>query len=1142
MTSAWQSQLDLLMSAASMQLQTINWDLLPSTTMSAMSREIEEITQRDAGSLTIAFRDRILLSRYALRTGVCWLMHIMVERLFNTLELDAELFTYGPYCSKLDAVLLTMFGRLDVCYYHIKNPNSPFSWLQLDASAHAQVVQACDVAISGLSAHGRGDVATFLYEQVLEALSDPKKFGQFYTPRPFAEFMLRRIGVSADTAHVNNVFAGGAGVVQSLYDPACGNGSFIAPYFRCVVAHAASNEAVWQNPDLLFRLTLSLFNQVWGTDIDRFACNACQLNMLVQMMPMFQQLSALRATFPDWKVPEHIPAINIVHMNPLALRNLTSSVTSAEGGSWSTRCFLDGLDKATELLQRQFQYVIGNPPYIRKEMVSQAFLNVDTDLKLLGKRSDLQDYFILRGLQLCVAGGVLCFVTPSAWLVARTAGTLRSTVLLGKYWLREFFDCGRQIVFPKLSVDSLVFVIENSPPGNQLVSYYEINTDGMNSLRRATSPLTTLISLFDRCSAADEQRWVLAQSLRETTASGAMGASEELQSTPASAPSENSELSCITVHVTAQQLLHDSFATLKVGQQHTPGHELSSSRAAYALAHLMQHRVVAMTDFFKTEHTLSTWFTVHYGVKTGANHKFVWPRYRVAQLFGSTPLVDSAFKALINPKDVEPYIVRPRYDEMLCIANKQTIETLRRFAPQVIRELHRLSALGTGATPASAPPLVPFVQPPPPVLFPSSWVSPKTLIHVETASRQAVAEHVDTGVCMPLGQVLDELPVDDVMDSGTVETLNHSASAGVMTANGATTASASTITADAGPERQAKRAKVEFVWNAELAGVVPQHHAEGGGDVSHLQVSTLPNPPPDFARMGVKLITNETGTPSSRCLRMNRFAVDWNGSAVLNRNLMVVPRLPHMNEAENLNPVWKNPLQKLLSGYQFYTDDNPLLGIPFFVGLLNSIPLEYYARRLGGASETRTNDLYRYYPKRVGAFPVIVPSGRDELIYLQRTVLNMLAVQEAFLVMETEQYELAPNLLRVVNSHETLAGLRLKDLKDSVQKPQADEQLARLYQASLLYQFQIDQFMFSLFGIPLEEQLRIERDVNLEPPVTVAEFFDGTVPRSPIHRGLGCIPDWAAQIPNIVNVVQSPLRELYMAKIGSQLPEAAKLG
>jgi len=74
-----------------------------------------------------------------------------------------------------------------------------------------------------------------------------------------------------------------------------------------------------------------------------------------------------------------------------------------------------------------FDIVIGNPPYVRQENISDKEIIVNSITKFfvdeegnslikINKRSDLYVYFYYRGLSLLKSDGIFCFINSSSWL------------------------------------------------------------------------------------------------------------------------------------------------------------------------------------------------------------------------------------------------------------------------------------------------------------------------------------------------------------------------------------------------------------------------------------------------------------------------------------------------------------------------------------------------------------------------------------------------------------------------------------------------------------------------------------------------------------------------------------------------------
>ncbi|MDN5923455.1 MAG: Eco57I restriction-modification methylase domain-containing protein [Xanthomonadales bacterium] len=91
-------------------------------------------------------------------------------------------------------------------------------------------------------------------------------------------------------------------------------------------------------------------------------------------------------------------------------------------------------------LDGSFDFVVGNPPYVRQERIPAALLNEYRRLfRTLYDRADLYIPFFERALDLLGDNGVLGYICANRWLKNRYGGPLREKVTNG-YWLKYFIN------------------------------------------------------------------------------------------------------------------------------------------------------------------------------------------------------------------------------------------------------------------------------------------------------------------------------------------------------------------------------------------------------------------------------------------------------------------------------------------------------------------------------------------------------------------------------------------------------------------------------------------------------------------------------------------------------------------------------
>ncbi len=87
-----------------------------------------------------------------------------------------------------------------------------------------------------------------------------------------------------------------------------------------------------------------------------------------------------------------------------------------------------------------FDFVVGNPPYVRQELIPGVLMaEYRARYSTIYDRADLYVPFIERSLRLLATGGVLGFICADRWMKNRYGTRLRSLVA-GNYHLRAYID------------------------------------------------------------------------------------------------------------------------------------------------------------------------------------------------------------------------------------------------------------------------------------------------------------------------------------------------------------------------------------------------------------------------------------------------------------------------------------------------------------------------------------------------------------------------------------------------------------------------------------------------------------------------------------------------------------------------------
>ncbi|MEZ5478154.1 MAG: Eco57I restriction-modification methylase domain-containing protein [Thiolinea sp.] len=168
------------------------------------------------------------------------------------------------------------------------------------------------------------------------------------------------------------------------------------------------------------------------------------------LLPIIERLlSAWRMTRPKTTAFEDLnDAIRAVEIHHDTFRNTYAAVVALlkrEGMTSKTAqdltdCWLSQGDFLLSPLEGEFDFVVGNPPYIRQELIPSTLLaEYRIRFETIYDRADLYIPFIERSLNVLSDGGVLGFICADRWMKNRYGGPLRSLVA-ERFHLKTYVD------------------------------------------------------------------------------------------------------------------------------------------------------------------------------------------------------------------------------------------------------------------------------------------------------------------------------------------------------------------------------------------------------------------------------------------------------------------------------------------------------------------------------------------------------------------------------------------------------------------------------------------------------------------------------------------------------------------------------
>ena len=187
-------------------------------------------------------------------------------------------------------------------------------------------------------------------------------------------------------------------------------------------------------------------------------------------------MSAFKATNSQADLANCIRAVELHRSTFSATKEKINALLSEYGlheseRSRLTSAWLISGDFLLHPMPGRFDFVVGNPPYVRQEMIPLALLGQYRKLyTTLYDRADLYVPFIERSLTLLADGGQLAFICADRWTKNKYGGPLRAMVS-GSFHLRAYVN---MVDTPAFDADVIAYpaitLIERAPGGATLVA------------------------------------------------------------------------------------------------------------------------------------------------------------------------------------------------------------------------------------------------------------------------------------------------------------------------------------------------------------------------------------------------------------------------------------------------------------------------------------------------------------------------------------------------------------------------------------------------------------------------------------------------------------------------------------------------
>lgn len=280
-----------------------------------------------------------------------------------------------------------------------------------------------------------------------------KAGGVYYTPQYIVDYIVKQtLGKLVDgkfPAQIANI---------TVVDPACGSGSFLlGAYHYLLEYHRAWYSANTHpgkgkkeqplTPD--GHLTTAekkriLTTHIFGVDIDTNAVEVTKLSLLLKCLEGETQAS-IQQQFNLWN-ERVLPSLDNNIRCGNSLVDMDFYDTEFDFG-WERKVKPFSWENAfPQVFSRGgFDAVIGNPPYVRQELLGEQKAYYQKKFKVYHGVADLYTYFMERGIGLLNAGGLFGMIVANKWMRAGYGEPLRIWLKSGN--IKEIIDFGDLQVF-----------------------------------------------------------------------------------------------------------------------------------------------------------------------------------------------------------------------------------------------------------------------------------------------------------------------------------------------------------------------------------------------------------------------------------------------------------------------------------------------------------------------------------------------------------------------------------------------------------------------------------------------------------------------------------------------------------------------
>ena len=363
---------------------------------------------------------------------------------------------------------------LKIIFKNLYYPDSPYEFSVLSADILGQVYEKF---------LGKVIRITPAHQAKIEEKPEVRKAGGvFYTPVYIVDYIVKttvgkllkgkKPGPRSGVRHLR------------ILDPACGSGSFLIGAYQYFLdwhrdEYVKNSEKwskgktprIYQSQKGDWRLTTEerkriLLNNIYGVDIDDQAVGVTRLSLLLKVLEGEdeQSIGKQLKMFQERVLPDL--SKNIKCGNSLISPDYYSGGQLSmfdEEAIYRVNAFDWKTEFKDVMAAGGFNAVIGNPPYVRQEGLSDFKPYFQKHFSAYNGVADLYVYFIEKGFSLLKENGLFSYIVANKWLRANYGKPLRRW--LKDRHIHEIVDFGALRVFQQATTYPCIMTLQKSAPG-----------------------------------------------------------------------------------------------------------------------------------------------------------------------------------------------------------------------------------------------------------------------------------------------------------------------------------------------------------------------------------------------------------------------------------------------------------------------------------------------------------------------------------------------------------------------------------------------------------------------------------------------------------------------------------------------------